>query len=54
MQKFAKAKSGGTQGRLDSFFKVIPKPNDGSKKSDSGKLNARKGEVGGKPKKKKK
>ena len=45
-------KSAGTQGRLDGFFKILPKSNDSIKKGNA-KTNARKGEVGGKSKKKK-
>ena len=31
-KKLAKARSGTTQGRLDSFFKVLPSPNSGQKR----------------------
>ena len=48
-KKLAKARSGTTQGRLDTFFKVLPSPNAGQKrKSEDNKTTAnKKGKKGG-------
>jgi flap endonuclease-1 len=40
LKKLLKARQGTTQGRLDSFFKVLPStPNANKRKSDDGKMN---------------
>ena len=50
-KKLAKARQGSTQGRLDSFFKVLPSTPNGTnkRKSEDGQKNgsAKKGKAGG-------
>lgn len=47
-KKLLKARNTSTQGRLDSFFKVLPNPNPPKRKVDEKKTPAKKGKSGAK------